>query len=215
MTTVEKTRLYGERRIVLAGISWEVYEQLREKEENWHVRMTYDNGRLELMSPSPDHEGITKLIARMIETFMEETGVSHRSLRSTTWKRRELGKGCEADECYYILNHHRVRQRRKVDLTVDPPPDLVIETEVSHSALSKLRIYSALGVPEIWRWRKTGLTAYWLGPDGKYTERECSLNLPKLRVKDLDPFVEFERAADDLFWIRDFRNWVRERFAGR
>lgn len=215
MATVEKTRLYGERRIVLSGISWEVYEQLRENEENWHVRMAYDNGRLELMSPSPDHEGITKLIARMIETFLEETGVSHRSLRSTTWKRRELGKGCEGDECYYILNHHRVRQRRKVDLTVDPPPDLVIETEVSHSALSKLGIYSALGVPEIWRWRKTGLTAYSLGPDGKYTEREFSLNLPKLRVKDLEPFVDFERAADELIWIRDFRNWVRERFADR
>ena len=214
MATVEKTKLRGERRIVLSGVSWELYEQLRENEDNWHVRMAYDNGRLELMSPSPHHESITKLIARMVETFMEETGVSHRSLRSTTWKRRELGKGCEADECYYILNHRRVCRRLEIDLKVDPPPDLVIETEVSRSLVSKLNIYSALGVPEIWRWRKRRLTAYSLS-EGKYVECELSLNLPNLRVRDLAQFLDFELAADELTWIRKFRVWVRERFAAK
>ncbi|HET6883259.1 MAG TPA: Uma2 family endonuclease [Pirellulales bacterium] len=213
MATVEKKSLLrGERRIVLSGISWGLYEELRENEQNWHVRMAYDNGRLELMSPSPSHEAVAKWLARMIEAFMEETGVSHRSLRSTTWKRRELGKGCEADECYYILNHRRVCRRLDVDLTVDPPPDLVIEAEVSRSAVSKLGIYSALGVPEIWRWRKKGLAAYSLEANGKYVAREFSLNLPNLRVKDLEQFIGFEMAADELAWIRTFRAWVRERF---
>jgi Uma2 family endonuclease len=212
MATIEKILLGGEDRIVLSGISWQMYEQLRENEENWHVHMAYDNGRLELMSPSPDHEGVTKLLARMIEAFMEETAVSHCSMRSTTWKRRELGKGCEADECYYILNHHRVRERRNIDLAVDPPPDLVVETEVSRSAVSKLRIYSALGVPEVWRWSNEGLTASSLGADGEYVEREYSLNLPALRLKDLRPFIDFQLAADELAWIRKFRAWVRERF---
>ncbi|HEV3343155.1 MAG TPA: Uma2 family endonuclease [Pirellulales bacterium] len=212
MATIEETLLRGEDRIVLSGISWQMYEQLRENEENWHVHMAYDNGRLELMSPSPDHEGVTKLLARMIEAFMEETAVSHRSLRSTTWKRCELGKGCEADECYYILNHHRVHERRNIDLAGDPTPDLVVETEVSRSAVSKLRIYSALGVPEIWRWSNEGLTSSSLGADGQYVEREYSLNLPALRVKDLEPFIDFKLAADELAWIRKFRAWVRERF---
>lgn len=211
MATVEKVKLIGERRIVLTGISWPLYEQLRENEENWHVRMAYDNGRLELMSPSPSHEVIKGLIGQMIEAFTEELGIPRRSLGSTTWKRRELGKGCEADECYYILNHHRVYRHIDVDLTVDPPPDLVVETEVKRSAVSKLRIYSALGVPEIWRWRKRGLRAYSLR-EGKYDEREFSLNLPMLRVKDLEPFLAFESAADESAWIRKFREWVRERF---
>ena len=212
MATVEKTKSRGERRIVLSGISWDLYEQLRDNEENWHVRMAYDNGSLELMSPSPNHEVITKLLAQMIEAFTAELAIPRRSLRSNTWKRRELGKGCEADECYYILNHQRVKERLEVDLSVDPPPDLVIETEVSRSATSKLRIYSALGVPEIWRWRKNGLTAYSLGSDGEYVEREFSLNLPMLRVKDLEPFLHFELAADESAWIRKFQTWVRERF---
>lgn len=211
MATVEKVKLIGERRIVLAGISWPLYEQLRENEENWHVRMAYDNGRLELMSPSPSHEVIKGLIGQMIEAFTEELGIPRRSLGSTTWKRRELGKGCEADECYYILNHHRVCRRIDVDLTVDPPPDLVVATEVNRSAMSKLRIYSALGVPEIWRWRKKRLTAYSLAIDGKYIERELSLNLPMLRVKDIEPFLDFELAADESAWIRKFQAWVRER----
>ena len=215
MATVEKVPLRGESRIVLSGISWQVYEALRENEQNWHIRMAYDKGRLELMSPSPSHEVITKLIARMIEAFTEEMGIGTRSLRSTTWKRHQLGKGCEADECYYLLNHHRVRRRLDVDLSVDPPPDLVIETEVSRSAVKRTRIYAALGVPEIWRWRKGGLTAYSLGTDGKYIEREFSLNLPKLRVKDLEPFIDFELAADETAWIRKFRAWVRERFVGK
>lgn len=214
MATVEKKRivLQGEHRVVLSGISWDMYDRLRENEDNGHVRMAYDNGRLEFMSPSPSHEAVAKWIARMIEAFMEETGVSHRSLRSTTWKRRELGKGCEADECYYILNHHRVCRRIDIDLAVDPPPDLVVETDVSRSAVSKLRIYSALGVPEIWRWRKKGLAAYSLDTKGRYVEREFSLNLPILRVEDLGQFIDFEMAADELVWIRRFRAWVRERY---
>lgn len=212
MATIEEIALMGEDRIVLSGISWEMYERLRDNEENWHVHMAYDDGVLELMSPSPDHEAISILIGRMIEVCLEELSIPFRSLRCTTWRRPELAKGLEADECYYILNHHRVNKRRAVDLSIDPPPDLVVETEVSRSAVQKLRIYAALGVPEIWRWRTNGLTAYSLEKSGKYVEREFSLNLPMLRVKDLEPFLEFEVAADESAWIRQFRAWVRQRF---
>lgn len=212
MATAEQVVLRGERRIVLSGISWELYEQLREKEENWHVRMAYDNGRLELMSPSPDHESIKELICDMIKAFTEELGIPRRSLASTTWKRPELAKGLEADGCFYIRNHDRVRRRRHVDLAVDPPPDLAVETEISRSVVGRLRVYAALGVPEIWRWRKNGLAAYSLDSNGKYLRREYSLNLPVLRVKDLEPFLDFELAADETAWIRAFRAWVRERF---
>lgn len=213
MATVEKKSvLHGERRIVLSGISWELYEQLRENEENWHVRMAYDEGRLELMSPSTDHESIKRLIGRMIEAFTEEMNIPCRSLGSSTWKRPELAKGLEADECYYLLNQPRVCRRRTIDLSVDPPPDLAVETEISRSVVRRLSIYAALGVPEVWRWRKKGLAAYSLGADGKYVEREFSLNLPMLRVKDLEPFLDFELSANETSWIRTFRAWVRERF---
>jgi Uma2 family endonuclease len=215
MAIVEKIRLRGEKRIVLADISWELYECLRDNDGNRHVRMAYDNRRLELMSPSPDHAAIKRLIGRMIEAITEEMNIPCRSLSDTTWKRADLAKGLEADECYYILNHHHVRRRRHVDLAVDPPPDLAVETEISRSIVPRLRIYAALGVPEIWRWRKKGLTAYSLGADGEYVEREFSLNLPKLRVKDLEAFLDFEISADETAWIRNFRVWVREQLLTR
>lgn len=164
VATVDKALLRGEKRIVLSGVSWGLYEQLRENEENWHVRMAYDNGRLKLMSPSADHVAIKRLIGRMIEAFTEELNVPCRSLSGTTWKRPELAKGLEADECYYNLNHRRVCRRRQVDLAVDPPPDVAVETEISRSIVPRLRIYAALGVPEIWRWRKKGLAAYRSAP---------------------------------------------------
>jgi len=122
MATVEKAKLFGEKRIVLSGISWELYERLRDNEENRHVRMVYDDGRLELMSPSPDHEAIKELICDMIKAFTEELGIAQRSLGSTTWKRPDLAKGLEPDGCFYILNHHRVCRRRHHSAETPPKP---------------------------------------------------------------------------------------------
>lgn len=212
MATVEQVELIGEDRVVLSNISWKQYEELRENEENFHVRMAYDGGRLELMSPSPDHAVMKRLVGRMIEAFTEELNIPCRSLSDTTWQRPDLSKGLEADECYYIVNHHRVSSRLRVDLAIDPPPDLAVEAEISRGVVPRFPIYAALGVPEIWRCGKHGLVACSLTPDGEYAEREFSLNLPMLRVKDLEPFLDFELAADETAWIRGFRAWVRERF---
>lgn len=211
MATVEQTLLIPETRFQLSGIPWHLYEMLRESGDNQGVRMTYDDGMLELMCPSNDHEAIKRLIGQMIEAFTEEFGIPRRSLGSSTWQGPERSKGLEADECYYILNHRRVRERRAIDLMIDPAPDLAVEVEVSRSALPRMEIYAALGVLEVWRWRRGELSA-WALEHGQYVEREFSLNLPMLRVKDLEPFLEFELAADETVWIRNFRAWIRDRF---
>ena len=215
MATIEQQnalQLTGEERVVLRGISWELYEALRDIEANCHVRMTYDEGTLEFMSPSDDHEWIKRLVGQMIEAITEELSIPRRSLSATTWKRRDLDKGLEADECYYILSHPKIRARRKIDLTIDPPPDLALEIDLRPSEVNKARIYAALGVPEIWRWENDGLQAYALESNGQYVPRDYSLNLPMLRVKDLEQFLDFEQASDESAWIKIFRRWVRERF---
>jgi Uma2 family endonuclease len=210
MATIEQ--LVGERRVVLRGVPWEVYEALRDIEASWHVRMAYDGGTLEMMSPSGDHEWIKTLVAQMIEAFTAELRIPRRSLGSTTWRRRELDKGLEADECYYILNHAKIRARYEIDLAVDPPPDLALEVDLRRGDVDKAAIYAALGVPEIWRWRDDGLHAYVLGDEGVYAATEYSVNLPMLRVKDLEPFLDQEQASDESAWINSFRAWVRERY---
>lgn len=203
----------GEERVVLRGVPWEVYEALRDIESSWHVRMTYDEGILELMSPSDDHEWIKRLVGQMIEAFTEELSIPRRSFSATTWKRRKPDKGLEADECYYILSHPKIRSKRNIDLAVDPPPDLALEVDLRPGEVQKSRVYAALGVPEIWRWEDDGLQAYSLESDGQYAPREFSLNLPMLRVKDLEQFIDFEQASDESAWIKAFRVWARQRFS--
>ncbi|HEX5445495.1 MAG TPA: Uma2 family endonuclease [Pirellulales bacterium] len=215
MATIEpKSRLplSGEERVVLRGVSWQTYETLRDIASNSHLRMAYDEGTLELMSPSDDHEWLKRLIGQMIEAFTEELSIPRRSFSATTWKRRTPDKGLEADECYYILSHPKVRSRRRIDLAVDPPPDLALEIDLRPGEVQKSLIYAALGVPEIWRWEDDVLQAYSLESSGQYLPREFSLNLPKLRVADLEQFIDFEQASDESAWIKVFRAWVRERF---
>ncbi|HEV3025790.1 MAG TPA: Uma2 family endonuclease [Pirellulales bacterium] len=200
--------------IVLHDVPWALYEALRDVEANWHIKMTYDDGVLELMSPLPKHESMKKRIGRLIEALTEEMQIPIGCFGSTTWKadRAEKQGGLEADECYYILNERFVRECEDIDLSVVPPPDLAVEAEVSRSAVSKEPIYARLGVPELWRCDGKSLRTYRLH-DGRYVEHEMSLNLSFLRVSDLMTFVEWRPGAGGTDWIREFRAWVRLNFA--
>ena len=212
MATVQQ--IATEPRFVLHNVPWDTYVALRDLEANWHVRMTYDRGTLEMMVNSDRHENMKKLIGRLIEAFTAELNIPLRSFGETTWRRREMDKGLEADECYYIMNQPLVSHRVEVDLLHDPPPDLALEVVISHGDVDKMAIYAALGVPEVWHWEDGDLQAYEL-EDGRYVLRESSLNLPMLRVKDLGEFLDPVQALDESSWINAFRAWVRERFDTR
>lgn len=164
MATIER-QISPEQRVVLHGVPWAVNETLRDAEENRYVRMTYDEVTLEVMRASQEHERFKKLIAQLVEAFTAELGIPHRSLRSTTWRRSDLSKGLEADECYYIRNHRLVSLRARVELGREPPPDLAIEVVVHHGDVDKMPIYAALGVSEVWVWHDGELQAHVLEND--------------------------------------------------
>jgi len=142
---------------LLRNISWQTYEALLRDLVNSHLRLTYDQGNLEIMSPSPQHAKIGKVLARMVETLTMELDIPLVALAKTTWKHEALAKGCEADECYYIPRADWATGRETFDLTVDPPPDLAIEVDVTSSSIDKLAIYAALKVPEVWRYQEPSL----------------------------------------------------------
>lgn len=198
MATVEQ--ITTEPRFVLRDVPWETYLAMRDIEANWHVRMTYDRGTLEMMVNSDRHENMKRLIGQLIEAFTAEMGIARRSFSAMTWRRREIDQGLEADECYYILSQPLVSQRVEVDLLSDPPPDLALEVVVSHGDVDKLKIYAALGVPEVWYWEDGDLQSFQLEA-GRYVPREMSLNLPLLRVKDFEPFLDPAQALDESAWI--------------
>jgi Uma2 family endonuclease len=169
-----------ERRILLHGISWETYESLRDAEENYHLRMTYDRGALEIMSPSRKHERISYLVGRMIDQWTLFRKIEIAAGRNTTFRRQDLKRGLEPDNCYWVTHEPQMRSKDNVDLRFDPPPDLVLEVDVTWSSIPKMPIYAALGVPEVWHWNdKDVLEVLRLGKGKKYKACPDSHELPK------------------------------------
>ena len=198
-----------DQRVVLRKVSWETYEGLLAGQEDSSApRFTYDRGTLEIMSPLPEHEEVNRALASLVENVAVEWRMSFRNLGSTTFKREDLGRGFEPDSCFYLRNAERMRGKARIDLTVDPPPDLVIEIDISHPSLDKLPIYAALGVPEVWRY-EGGRLAVLVQEGDAYREREESLALPRVTTAALSDLPGESREMDPLDWILHVRDWAR------
>lgn len=203
----------NEQRFLLHGVNWRSYQMLGAALLNRHIRITYDQGALEMMTVSREHERNKRFVGRLIEEFTVALDIPIQSAGSTTWQREDLDRGLEPDECYYILNEPLVRFKEELDLTVDPPPDLALEVEVSRSMLDRIGIYAALGVPEIWRYDGRKLIVGVL-QGGVYVEQERSLNLPLLERATVLRFVELRQTLNETACIRAFRDWLAEAFPG-
>jgi Uma2 family endonuclease len=200
------------RGVVLYGIDWATYEALRGNPENRRVRMTYNEGALELMmTPLDPHEDIRRCVLLMIIVWAEELGIPIRGKGSRTFKGVDQQHALEPDECYYIRREREVRGKRKLDLAVDPPPDLAVEVDITTHWLDKTGIYAKLGVPELWCADEQSLVMYELGADGEYSPISDSLNLPGFPAADFARWFESFRQLDETTWIKSWREWVRSR----
>ncbi len=173
------TRPVVNRSVLLGGISWSLYQNLLAEIRNGAVRLTYDHGWLEIMTLSPLHEKVKKILARLIEAYADSNEIDVEGFGSTTFCREELQRGLEPDECYYVSHAADVAGKSKLDLAVDPPPDLAVEVDISPPDLAKQPIYAALGVPEVWRYDGRRLTPPRRTADG-YAEVETSMAFPGL-----------------------------------
>ena len=197
----------AETRTVLESVSWEAFLELAEGRGGSVPRMTYDRGVLEMMTPRRQHEHIGRLIGRMVETFSEVRGIEVTSCASTTFKRPDLQRAFEADESYYVRHADDIRPKDEVDLLVDPPPDLVVEVEITSSALPKLNLLAAIGVPEVWRHDGSRLEMLLLGDDG-YRVVGASECLPGLAAALIDAFLARRFSTGETALIREFRDVV-------
>jgi Uma2 family endonuclease len=205
--------LPAEQRFVLSCIPWQAYVAFGDLMGAQHVRLTYDRGNLEFMTLSPEHERAKTFLARLVEALTEELDIDIASYGSMTCRREDLERGLEPDECYWIANEPRVRARTEIDFAEDPPPDLVLEVEISRSVLDRIDLYAKLGVPEVWRWDGHTLRVCLLGPNGRYTEGTKSLAFPFLPVAELARFLTSHEGMSETKLIRTFRAWVREQVA--
>ena len=196
--------------LLLDGVSWDLYQKLLRETTDRRLYITYDEGRLEIMAPLPEHERIKKLIGGFIELISLEKEIPMCRLGSTTFHRKRLAKGLEPDECYYIKHEREVRGKKRIRLGIDPPPDLVVEVDISYRAINRERIYAAMGVPEIWRYDRNGLRGLRLGANGQYKVVRKSVAFPFLRITDISRFLDRLDQEDELTVFRSFRDWLRD-----
>ena len=200
-----------EQRLLLHDVSWESYIKIGDSlPDRPALRMTYDRGSLEFMTTSSRHEIYKKWLGRIVETLAEECQLTIATAGQMTFQRADLERGLEPDDCYWIAHEPQMRGRMEWIPHGDPPPDLVIEIEISRSALNRMAIYAALGVPEVWRFDATTLRVELLQPDQTYQRAPNSLSFPKIPVAELVPFLEPSETIDYLSIVRSVRAWVRE-----
>ncbi|WP_199245306.1 Uma2 family endonuclease [[Phormidium] sp. ETS-05] len=198
-------------RLRLHDISWSEFEAiLAELGEHRAARIAYIQGTLEIRMPLPEQEINKELIGDMVKILLEEMAIDCECFGSTTFKGEAKKGGVEPDQCFYIQNHQVMRGKRRVDLTLDPPPDLAIEIDVTSK--TQLDAYEALQVPELWRYENDRLQINVL-QGGKYVESQSSPTFPGLPVVDLiTEFIGISAKIGRSPTLRSFRQRVRQEF---
>lgn len=199
------------RSIVLDGVSWDLYERLCEELEGSHVRITYDDGRMEIMTPPIEnlHEQQKSFIARLLETYALFHRLEITAIGSTLLRKKELRKGIEPDECYYVRSKAPPVKLKKILEKGFGPPDLGIEIDDTSSSIPREPIFAAIGIPEVWRVRGDVLAILHLQSNGKYRETRKSSAFPELSAADLNRFLKLAMETSQSRAIHAFWDWLQ------
>ncbi|WP_392483189.1 Uma2 family endonuclease [Nostoc sp. C110] len=196
-------------RVLLRDVTWQELETILEDlGEHRVARIAYDRGILEIMAPLPEHEYDKEIIGDLVKALLEELNTEFISLGSTTFKNQVMAQGIEPDQCFYIKNESKIRGKKRLDLTVDPPPDLAIEVDIT--SRTHPNIYEALKVPELWRFNKGKLQINVL-ENGHYVESQQSLNFPQFKLGEaITQYLEKTITEGRNATFKAFRLWVQK-----
>ena len=190
--------------ITINNLTWQEFETiLDELGEQRRVRLTYYQGNLEIMSSLAIHERPHRIIADIVKAILDAQGRDWEDFGSTTFKRPEIA-GVEPDTCLYIQNASQMQGCTHIDLEINPPPDLAIESDVTSK--TTLEVYAAIGVPEVWIYSKQQLKIYSF-VDGSYQEQSISPTFPNLPLTNLIPQLVQQAINEGTSrMLREFRN---------
>jgi Uma2 family endonuclease len=207
--TLEQIIVQPGQQLLLKNISWQQFETiLEELGEGRAARLSYSNGWLEIMVPLPEHEKDKEIIGDLVKILLEELGIDFEPLGSTTFKSERMTQAVEPDACFYIENHQAVIGKTRIDLTVDPPPDLAIEIDIT--SRTQFENYQRLGVPELWRCTRRGLQINLL-QEGNYVESNVSPNFQGIPIIELiNRTVQQNLSVGRSQAIREFKRWMKE-----
>jgi Uma2 family endonuclease len=205
---LRKINIIPGERVVLTDISWQEYEQiLEELGEHRSAKLSYSNGILEIMTPLFIHENTTGLIGDFVKVLLDELELDYELSRSTTFKNQQMNQGVEPDDSFYIKNCFKIRGKERIDLTIDPPPDLAIEIDIT--SRTQLDNYQILGVPELWRYNGKRLQINLLQND-KYIKSQNSSIFPDFDlVNKIPQLLEQSKQIGSAKILKEFRAWVK------
>ncbi|CAN5765310.1 Uma2 family endonuclease [soil metagenome] len=197
--------------IILSNVAWETYARFIEENMNKirSPRFYYEEGNLLIMSVSPEHEEAKDTIVYLINLLTEEFQINARSFGSTTYTKDNIKRGFEPDSCFYFENESKMRGVKRLDMTVQPAPDLIIEVDITSLSTFRQHIFAAFGVPEIWRFDGEQIEILKL-ENGKYISIATSLSLPLVTPEKLTGFIKESQTVSRLEWINKVRTWARE-----
>jgi Uma2 family endonuclease len=202
-----------EQRFLVHAVDWAAYRAISEALAGHHLHLAYDRGRLEFMTSSRSHGNYSFLLGRLVCVLAEEFHLPISSCGDMTCDREDLERGLELDQCFYLEHEPLIRHKEVLDLTIDPPPDLGIEIEITRSFIDRLGICEALGIAEVWRFNGQRIRAYHRRSDGRYVESDYSLHFPFLKVQEMVAFLQKRTEMDENRLVRLFRDWVQEQIS--
>ena len=193
MTTQVYSSNIEEQRVVLPSVTWQQYESLLATLGDYPgLRLIYLEGTLEIFMPSPEHEMLKKVIARLLERYAEDVDIPLHGYGSTTFRREAKARGIEPDECYCVN-------------TLKELPDLAIEVNLTSGGLDKLVVYQGLGVPEVLIWQNNQLLLY----DLRGTTYQESTNSQFFPDLDLKLLAQYVRPQEQPQAVKQFLKAVR------
>jgi Uma2 family endonuclease len=203
-----------DRRVVFRGVNWAFYERLVDSIPEWcHIHVDYDGRDLEIMALGVDHEGVKGSLGYFVRVVAAALGISCKSMGSTTWKRPEITRGLEADECFFFQPEKLAVVARvypSKDLAEYPNPDLAIEVDISRPEVDRAGIYAALRVSELWRFEGGRGIIERLTPAGTYEAVESSAFLP-VTAEEIRRWVVEEDTSDDIVWGERLRAEMKKK----
>lgn len=200
----------AEARILLRNVTWETYEHLLvDLSANSVPHLTYDRGDLEIMSPTAIHERINRAIEVLVSVVAFEMKINYTSLGSTTFQRKDIKIGFEPDSSYYFARTVPIQGKKRVDLALDPPPDLVVEIDIASSSIEKLPMFASIGVSEIWCYRDGNMEIFLL-KQGTYVLSPISACLPFLGAEILTTLISQSLTLGSIEWMETVRTWAQQ-----
>ena len=196
-------------KLILQPVSWQRLAQILVKlEQNRSFRIAYADKVLEIMAPSGEEERAKVVIANLLEMSLKFQEKSWDSFGSTTLKSESKGVALEPDNCFYIQNHQAVTGKKTLNLTQQPPPDLVIDTD--GVSTNKVTAYEALRVPELWIYSGGKLKIHIL-VNSEYMEFNTSPNFPDIPVaKAIPQFVERANIFGVTKALEEFESYLQK-----